>query len=283
VTGVPIVAAVSYAWSVSGAGAIAVPPTNSWALQVKLGKTATPVSIGVQVVVEGVQRSAQISYVPDTEQIVRMRELFCEIRSVVQVNWWIDPLWDPLRDLVLQPYSPIELQRMVALGRRLSTLANEALLLERSAPPVTALGPAARRYTRDSISTFADLFELFSKPTKSPQRAFRTYQPTFKNGEPVFTLSAVDRILEGVCNGCRDRLAAKHGRIRRCKRAIWAWRDGIGGRSVGESEVVMRAWALPTESGQEKRASGRASIADDVIMTAAGAATRSRHHRERRR
>jgi hypothetical protein len=145
VTGVPIGAAVTYAWSVSGAGAIAVPPTNSWALQVKLGKTAAPVSIGVQVVVEGVQRSAQISYVPDTEQIVRIRELFCEIRRVVQVSWWIDPLWDPLRDLVLQPYSPIELQRMVALGGRLSTLANEALLLERSAPPVTALGPAARR------------------------------------------------------------------------------------------------------------------------------------------
>ena len=45
------------------------------------------------------------------------------------------------------------------------------------------------------------------------------------------------------CKGCRDRLAAKRGRIRRCERAIWAWRDGIGGGSAGESEVVMRAWS----------------------------------------
>src|SRR5712664_1186383 len=69
------------------------------------------------------------------------------------------------------------------------------------------------------------------------------------------------------CNGCRDRLAAKCGRIRRCERAIWTWRDGIGGGSAGESEVVMRAWALPSESRQEKRVSGWASIADDGIMT----------------
>ena len=67
------------------------------------------------------------------------------------------------------------------------------------------------------------------------------------------------------CKGCRDRLAAKRGWIRRCERAIWAWRDGIGGGSAGESEVVMRAWSLPAES--EERVSGRASIADDGIMT----------------
>jgi hypothetical protein len=69
------------------------------------------------------------------------------------------------------------------------------------------------------------------------------------------------------CKGCRDRLAAKRGRIRRCERAIWAWRDGLGGGSAGESEVVMRAWSLPAESRQEERVSGRASIADDGIMT----------------
>src|ERR1700682_1791840 len=59
------------------------------------------------------------------------------------------------------------------------------------------------------------------------------------------------------CKGRRDRLAAKRGRIRRCERTIWAWRDGIGGGSAGESEVVMRAWSLPAESRQEERVSGR--------------------------
>jgi hypothetical protein len=45
---------------------------------------------------------------------------------------------------------------------------------------------------------FAELFELFSRPIKSPQKAFRTYQLTSENGEPVFTLSEVDRMLEEV-------------------------------------------------------------------------------------
>ena len=49
-----------------------------------------------------------------------------------------------------------------------------------------------------SDKAFADLFELFSKPIKSPQKAFRTYQLTFENGEPVFTLSEVDRIMEEI-------------------------------------------------------------------------------------
>ena len=47
-----------------------------------------------------------------------------------------------------------------------------------------------------SDKAFAQLFELFSKQIKSPQKAFRTYQLSFQNGEPVFTLSEVDRILE---------------------------------------------------------------------------------------
>jgi hypothetical protein len=45
---------------------------------------------------------------------------------------------------------------------------------------------------------FAELFELFSKPTRSPAKSYRTYELTFKNGEPIFTLSEVDRILEEV-------------------------------------------------------------------------------------
>jgi hypothetical protein len=52
-----------------------------------------------------------------------------------------------------------------------------------------------------SDKAFAELFELFSKPTKSPAKAFRTYQLTFENGEPVFTLSEVDRMLEEVFEG----------------------------------------------------------------------------------
>ena len=52
--------------------------------------------------------------------------------------------------------------------------------------------------SEDSDRAFAELYKLFSKPIKSPQKAFRTYQLSFENGEPIFTLSEVDRILEKV-------------------------------------------------------------------------------------
>jgi hypothetical protein len=49
-----------------------------------------------------------------------------------------------------------------------------------------------------SDKAFAGLFELFSKPSKVPQKAYRTYKLTFENGEPIFTLSEIDRIFDEV-------------------------------------------------------------------------------------
>ena len=49
-----------------------------------------------------------------------------------------------------------------------------------------------------SDKAFAALFELFSKPIKSPQKAYRTYTLKFENGEPVWTLSEIDQMLEEV-------------------------------------------------------------------------------------
>ena len=45
-------------------------------------------------------------------------------------------------------------------------------------------------------------------------------------------------------SGCGERFSAKHGRVRRCERAICAWRDKIGRAIGGESCTLMRAWAL---------------------------------------
>jgi hypothetical protein len=68
---------------------------------------------------------------------------------------------------------------------------------------------------------FAELFELFSKPTKSPQKAYRTYQLTFENGEPVFRLSEADRILDFeevfAQRGGRTRPLQSHLKLRSCR------------------------------------------------------------------
>ena len=42
----------------------------------------------------------------------------------------------------------------------------------------------------------AELLKIFSEPTKSPAKAYRTYELSFENGEPIFTLSEASRIME---------------------------------------------------------------------------------------
>jgi hypothetical protein len=52
---------------------------------------------------------------------------------------------------------------------------------------------------------FAELFKLFSEPKTSPSKAYRTYELTFENGEPIFTLSEVSRIIEEAFKETVDR------------------------------------------------------------------------------
>jgi hypothetical protein len=66
------------------------------------------------------------------------------------------------------------------------------------AADVHACGGYALRHGANwgSPFPFAALFELLSKPTKSPAQAHRTYELSFENGEPIFTLSEISRIME---------------------------------------------------------------------------------------
>ena len=59
----------------------------------------------------------------------------------------------------------------------------------------------------------AELLKIFSDPSRSPQKAYRTYLLTFTNGEPIFTLSEADRILEGVFEGIFDRGASSNNSL----------------------------------------------------------------------
>jgi hypothetical protein len=49
----------------------------------------------------------------------------------------------------------------------------------------------------DSADPFAALTELFSKPIKNAKR-HRRYDLTFDRGQPVWTLSEIDRMLDEV-------------------------------------------------------------------------------------
>jgi hypothetical protein len=44
----------------------------------------------------------------------------------------------------------------------------------------------------------AELLKIFSEPSRSPQKAYRTYLLTFENREPIFTLDEGSQIMEDV-------------------------------------------------------------------------------------
>src|ERR1700716_3330327 len=74
------------------------------------------------------------------------------------------------------------------------------------------------------------------------------------------------RAREGWSGAVAANGSAKHGRVRRCERAICAWRDKIGRAIGGESRTLMRAWALSAKSRPELRLSLRSLIGGDGLM-----------------
>jgi kumamolisin len=131
----PLGSSPTYVWTSSGGGATIVGSSTSWALQLQLGATNAAVTIHVSVTIDGVTRTTTLNYVPDTPQQVRYHNLLCRIRRLVQVNWRFNPLWDPLRDYVVHPYSPDELRQIAQLGAELQSLSTAALARLRENEP----------------------------------------------------------------------------------------------------------------------------------------------------
>jgi hypothetical protein len=90
-----------------------------------------------------------------------------------------------------------------------------------------------------SDKAFTQLFELFSKPIKSPQKAYRTYQLTFKNGEPIFTLSEASRILEEVFEEITHRVEPETSSIasERLSPSLPLWTTNSPDRPAGGGQL----------------------------------------------
>jgi hypothetical protein len=129
VHGVPPGETPRYAWSVSGAGATAIGPTDHWGLSVQLGETADPIDIAVTVTFGSLSTTAKGRHTPDTHQSAFEKNLRCLVQSHLKRNWLVDPLWDPLRDRVAQPYSRQELRQMQFFAEKLLALTTDALEL----------------------------------------------------------------------------------------------------------------------------------------------------------
>jgi hypothetical protein len=73
-------------------------------------------------------------FVPASFQAAALGELLCKIRHELKINWWVDPLWDPLRDYTNITFDHADLKRLELnvqqlsqiIGQLRSQLENEA-------------------------------------------------------------------------------------------------------------------------------------------------------------
>jgi len=110
VTNIPSGDTVTYSWSVSGADAAG--PADQWNFHVTMPDPPTQVRVTLTASVEGITSTDSIRLIPASHELAARLRLICQINSEVRVNMFVDPLWDPLRDLVTHPLDEQELNRV---------------------------------------------------------------------------------------------------------------------------------------------------------------------------
>jgi hypothetical protein len=125
----------AFGWTVSGSGAsIEGPNTAPW-VDVRLGTSPGPVDVAVVVAAQGVSTSSSLRFFPDTPETVRAKELRCLVTSLLKINLFVDPLWDPPRDLTVRPYSRDELVQMNRFASSLLDATSQLLALSDNRAP----------------------------------------------------------------------------------------------------------------------------------------------------
>ena len=138
VVGVPAGDKPTYAWSVSGSGALPRAPArvNDSDFYVQLGKDFGPVDVTVSVSLLGLAKSAATQFVPDTPASIQMKQIRCLVVGQERFSHSTRPLWDPERDLVAQPYSRGELGQIGAMGEQLVAISKRLIGIRQVQLPI---------------------------------------------------------------------------------------------------------------------------------------------------
>jgi hypothetical protein len=116
---------VTYNWSVAGAPILGA--TDQSDVTVDLTNTPTPIELAVTITVNGVEQTSTLVFQADTEESTRAKLLKCRMKKFLHINLFFNPLWDPLRDIVVRPFSRTELQTISRFADGLQNLVNELL------------------------------------------------------------------------------------------------------------------------------------------------------------
>lgn len=117
----PNVEGVTYQWSVVGADAIG--PNNERTFSVQFPLASNQVVVSVMVTdADGCDLSDTQTFTPITQHQHEFLELLCELRKFIHVNFFVNPLWDPLRDLTTSPISEHDVRELHSVAEHMVQL-----------------------------------------------------------------------------------------------------------------------------------------------------------------
>ncbi len=122
VSGVPVDTVPSYKWIVQGAAIVGA--DDQWKVRYTL-PNLNGITISVGVTAGDQAATATTKVFPIAAGIARLETIICELRTEVIVNYWFNPLIDPVVSNVARLANPAELQRLAQTAMKIERLATQ--------------------------------------------------------------------------------------------------------------------------------------------------------------
>jgi len=122
ISGVPVGINPTFQWTATNAQIIG--PANQSSLSFKIGSSIAEITVVATV---GPQtKSVKHVLIPLPPSNLEWMQRICKLRTIAQVERFVNPLWDPLRDHVTRPITQREFERAAAWAKQLEDSAREA-------------------------------------------------------------------------------------------------------------------------------------------------------------
>ena len=121
--------AYTYAWTVTGTRLAHGESGNGATLKIIAPSATEQVRLALSVSDDdGFVGTASATFTPITFAQAAVNGFICRVEHLVKVNMLVDPLWDPRRDLNLDPVTEPELERVLGIAEQIVRSAQSALV-----------------------------------------------------------------------------------------------------------------------------------------------------------
>lgn len=115
-----ILTAYTYTWTVNGAQLAPGENRKGPTLKIIAPSPSRQVQLALSVSDEdGFVGTASATFAPLTFQMASWLSFLCRLKYLVKVNLFVDPLWDPLRDLNVHPVTEADFERVLGIAEQI--------------------------------------------------------------------------------------------------------------------------------------------------------------------